>query len=110
MKLSVVDRIIIILGLLPPNGSIEDMLKNKSIKEKIKLTKEEEGMGIVLDSDNNNNIMLKYISDKVKTHYVDIEFSNEEREYLKNCANRINKTRGVTETNLDTILMLTQDN
>ena len=109
MKLSVVDRIIIILGLLPPNGSIEDMLKNKSIKEKIKLTKEEEGMGIVLDSDNNNNIMLKYISDKAKTH-VDIEFSNEEREYLKNCANRINKTRGVTETNLDTILMLTQDN
>ena len=108
MKLSVVDRIIIILGLLPPNGSIEDMLKNKSIKEKIKL--EEEGMGIVLDSDNNNNIMLKYISDKAKTHYVDIEFSNEEREYLKNCANRINKTRGVTETNLDTILMLTQDN
>lgn len=75
MKLSVVDRIIIILGLLPPNGSIEDMLKNKSIKEKIKLTKEEEGMGIVLDSDNNNNIMLKYISDKAKTHYVDIEFS-----------------------------------
>lgn len=109
MKLSVVDRIIIILGLLPPNGSIEDMLKNKSIKEKIKLTKEE-GMGIVLDSDNNNNIMLKYISDKAKTHYVDIEFSNEEREYLKNCANRINKIRGVTETNLDTILMLTQDN
>lgn len=54
--------------------------------------------------------MLKYISDKAKTHYVDIEFSNEEREYLKNCANRINKTRGVTETNLDTILMLTQDN
>ena len=110
MKLSVVDRIIIILGLLPPNGSIEDMLKNKSIKEKIKLTKEEEGMGIVLDSANNNNIMLKYISDKAKTHYVDIEFSNEEREYLKNCANRINKTRGVTVTTLDTILMLTQDN
>ena len=110
MKLSVVDRIIIILGLLPQNVSIEDMLKNKSIKEKIKLTKEEEGMGIVLDTDNNNNIMLKYISDKAKTHYVDIEFSNEEREYLKNCANRINKTRGVTETNLDTILMLTQDN
>ena len=41
MKLNIIDRVVILIGLLPPSGSIEDMKKNKSIKDKVKLTKEE---------------------------------------------------------------------
>lgn len=106
MKLNIIDRVVILIGLLPPSGSIEDMKKNKSIKDKVKLTKEEESMGVVLNKDQNNNVMLKYISEEAKCHYTDIIFSDEERLYLKDCANKINELKGVTETNLDTILLL----
>lgn len=102
MKLSILDRVIIINSLLPASGTIETIKLIISIKNKIALSIEEIAKCKITNSASN---MLKFeeITDELVTRDKDYEFTEKEVEFLKKVTANYSGNGWVTETSLFTV-------
>ena len=92
MKLSLVDRVIIINSILPTTGTIEQIRTILSIKSKIKIT-----------VPYNNIVQIDNITDTMLLRDTVYNFSVAEIELLKLFSNSINSNGWVTESSLSTV-------
>ena len=105
MKLSTIDRIIITKSLLPETGSIDDIKKKISIKNKIGFTEEEyEKFNITIPSV--NMLQIDHITDDMLVRNLEYEISIDELTFLKKLAKLYSDNGWVMESSLDTIEML----
>lgn len=102
MKLSLVDRVIIINSILPNTGTIEQIRTILSIKNKIKLT-EQENASLKITVPYNNIIQIDNITDTMLLRDTVYSFSVAEIELLKLFSNSINSNGWVTESSLSTV-------
>lgn len=106
ISLSVKDRIIILTEVLPPFGSKKWMSNNISIRNKIKLTIEEEGCVLLKPSANKVLSEVVYLDKSLANSSKDFDFSEEEILYLKELIGIIDERGGFTENNLTTLCLL----
>jgi len=104
MNLTLIDRIIIMFGILPSTGNIQKILDIKNIKSKVSLTKDEEALGVVFDRDSNGLPYVKYLSPEAQSYSSDIDLSLDEINLIKDNCILMDKNNRITEFNLDTIL------
>lgn len=102
MKLSILDRIIIMESILPETGTIEQIRLKASIKNKIKLS-EEESKTVKPIRNQYNFVTIEGLSSNETIRSIDFSFTLEELELLKVFANSVNDNGWVTESSLDTI-------
>ena len=102
MKLSLVDRVIIINSILPTTGTIEQIRTILSIKSKIKLT-EQENASLKITVPYNNIVQIDNTTDTMLLRDMVYNFSVAEIELLKLFSNSINSNGWVTESSLSTV-------
>lgn len=105
MKLSIIDRIIIIKSVLPESGTIKDLKLIKSIKSKIEFTNEEYSkFKIFVPSV--GVIQIDEVTEDMQARVMEYSITSEEATLLKRYASIQDQNGWVTESSLDTIEML----
>lgn len=107
MKLSIVDRIIIEQSVLPPTGTINDIKKIISIKDKIKFTEEEQS-SFNISIPSAGMIQINNVTEDMKARSIDYDFTEDEIKLLSECASIQDISGWVTPSSLETIDMLIQ--
>lgn len=102
MKLSLVDRVIILNSILPSTGTIEQIKTIVLIKSKIKLT-EQENESLEITVPYSNVIQIDNITEDMKFRNYIYNLSVAEIELLKTFSKSVNSNGWVTESSLDTI-------
>lgn len=105
MKLSLVDKIIIVKSLLPETGSIEGIKLILSIKNKLNLTSDELA-AVNLNTPSVGMLQLNNVTEEMQQRNTEYKLSSEEWSFLKTLANNCSLNGWVTEFSLDTIEML----
>lgn len=102
MKLSLIDRVIILKSILPQSGTMEQIKNMISIKSKIALTNLETSSLKILEP-YNNMIEIENITEEMLIRSTDYKFELIELEDLKKYCSNMNSNGWVTESSLDTI-------
>lgn len=105
MRLSIIDRIIILKSVLPESGTISDLKLIRSVKDKIKF-EEEEYSKFKISVPSANVIQIDEVTDDMKVRDGYYSFTAEEVELLKRYARMQDEYGHVTEDSLDTVEML----
>ena len=102
MKLSILDRVIIINSLLPASGTVETIKLIISIKEKIALSIDELSKCKVTSSAS-NMLTFEEITTEMVTRDKEYTFTDKELEFLKLVTSNYSGNGWVTETSLSTV-------
>lgn len=105
MKLSIIDRIIILKSILPETGSISDLKLMLSIKNKIQFT-EEEYSKFKISTPSYGIIQIDEVTEDMQARVMEYSITSEEATLLKRYASIQDQNGWVTESSLDTIEML----
>lgn len=105
MKLSIIDRIIILKSILPETGTITDLKLMKSIKSKISFT-DEEYSKFKISVPSYGIIQIDEVTEDMQTRVMEYSITSEEATLLKRYASVQDQNGWVTESSLDTIEML----
>lgn len=102
MKLSIIDRIIIIKSLLPETGTIEKIKLIISLKNKVGFSQDE------LQSFNifepyKGILEIPNVTLEMTERSIDFDITMQEAQLLKDLANNSNNNGWVTESSLDTV-------
>lgn len=102
MRLSLIDRVIIINSILPTTGTIDQVRSIISIKNKLVLT-EEENNSLMISVPSNNIIQIDNVTENMRLRDENYNLTLEEIELLKIFSQSVNSNGWVTESSLDTI-------
>lgn len=105
MRLSIVDRIIILNSILPETGTIKALKIIKSIRNKIDFSTEEYN-SFKLTVPYRGMIQIDEVTEDMKKRDTYYNFTDEEIKTLSDCASIQDQNGWVTESSLDTIEML----
>lgn len=106
MELTVVERLQAVTTLFQTEADREALLMQRSIREKIELTKDEEKeLEFVINKDEKGN-PISFSWEKEKEKPFDPRFSAKELVYLNERAEALNKEKKLTELNLDLSIKL----
>lgn len=105
MKLSIIDRIIILKSVLPESGTIADLKLMRSIRSKINFTNEEYSE-FKISVPSYGVIQIDEVTEDMQSRVMEYSITSEEATLLKRYANIQDQNGWVTESSLDTIEML----
>ena len=93
MKMNVATRLVILINL-PEHGSVVEMISKRNIIKKVDFTSEE-----VESLKFKNEDGKIFWTNEIKP--IDVEFNNEEINFLKNIINQLDKDGNITDSILD---------
>lgn len=102
MKLSIIDRIVIIKSLLPESGTIDKLKLIISLKNKVGFTNEELDAFQIFEP-YKGMLELPNVTPEMYNRDVEYDITLQEIELLKELANGLNLNGWVTISSLDTI-------
>lgn len=105
MKLSIIDRIIIIKSILPDAGTIKDLKLIRSIKNKIGFTNEEYNK-FKISIPSAGMMQIDEVTQDMQKRDTYYNFSDDEIEIMVRYAESQDVNGWVTESSIDTIEML----
>jgi len=105
MKLSMVDRVILLNGFFPSMGNVEEMELIQSINRKIRILPEEQnGLHLTQNGDGTCNVEISDLRSYEREQEFDL--TERELELMRNCARLTDQKRAVTSFSLETIKYL----
>lgn len=105
MKLSIIDRIIILKSILPVSGTIKDLKLIKSIKSKIEFTNDEYSK-FKISIPSAGMMQIDEVTSDMQKRDTYYNFTDDEIEIMVRYAVSQDTNGWVTESSLDTIEML----
>lgn len=105
MKLSIVDRVILLHGFFPSSGTVEEMEVIHSITRKLTICADEQA-GLRLEQNRDGTTQVEVTDLRCYERDKDFDLTAEEQAFLEFCADRIDEQRGVTAFSLATIKYL----